>query len=450
MHTEHEGQEANIHLKEEAGHFFRYMADFVKFTAEDARAIRESTLVVEKHIPAIVSEFYINLLKYPQTRKFFLKKDGSLDAEYLQLRMYHQANFWRRTAGAEFNDDYANFVNYVGRAHTSRGADAHIYIHEQYVIGMVGFVMNAINAALISELDDYNKDLETRAVLAWNKLCIILLEMLTRAYREESPTERPEELVTIDHQEIRDMSVDSYEKSVGIHREYTYQNVFVAFESEIPEGERRIIESSGISIGVFHHHGEWYAIRNSCLHRGGPVATGKIAGDHIVCPWHGYTYDLTSGRLLLDPSARLDMYAVVRENGKIFVSIPEQQLFQDHLVQQDMVSPAETQPLREPVRLKENEFYPADIPPGSQRLVRLNSQRIVVYNLDGVFYATSDECTHAGGPLSEGTLNGDEIICPWHDSCFNIISGAATCPPAEDPVRTYRVVLDGDTGRVEE
>ena len=184
---------------------------------------------------------------------------------------------------------------------------------------MVGFVQNAIIEALIQELDEFDKDLEHRAIKAWNKVCIILLEMLSRAYREEAGPERLQELLPIDKEEILEMSVGSYEKSVGIHREYEFQNIFVAFESEIPTGDRKIIEANGISIGIFHHHENWYAIRNSCLHRGGPVATGKLVDDCISCPWHGYTYDLTDGRLLMDPSARLDMYEVILDEGKVFV-----------------------------------------------------------------------------------------------------------------------------------
>lgn len=450
MQAEKEGPESRFRLNEDAGHFFHYMAEFVKFTEDDRRAIRESTLIVEKHLPAIISEFYVNLLKHPQTRKFFLRKDGTVDAGYLQLRMYHQANFWRRTAGAEFDDEYAGFVDYVGRAHTSRGADAHIYIHEQYVIGMVGFVQNAIIDALIEELGEYNKDLEYRAILAWNKLCTILLELLTRAYRENPGPDRLQELHSIDQQQIQEMSVESYEKSVGIHREYEYQDIFVAMQSDIPEGERRIIEAYGISIGVFHHKGNWYALRNSCLHRGGPIATGKIAGENLVCPWHGYTYDLSSGRLLMDPSARLDMYEVILENGKVFVHLPVPQQFLDYLPEHDSSAQSVPEVAEVKEALNESEFYLQDIPPGGIRLVRLNSERIAVYNVDGNYYATSDECTHAGGPLSEGALKDNEVVCPWHDSCFNVITGEATCPPADEPVKTYRVILDGKIGRVAE
>ena len=149
---------------EDSGKYFQYMAEFVGFTQADADAIRESGLVVEKYIPEIVSRFYAQLLRYPPTRKFFLRKDGTLDQDYLQMRMHHLTNFWRRTAAGIYDDDYARYVDYVGRAHTERGADPNIYIPERYVIGQVGFMQHAISQAISRELHDIDPDWEVRSL----------------------------------------------------------------------------------------------------------------------------------------------------------------------------------------------------------------------------------------------------------------------------------------------
>lgn len=108
---------------EDAGRYFRYIAEFVGFTQDDANTIKESGLIIEKYLPEIVSQFYAHLLRYPPTRKHFLKKDGTIDRDYVQLRMHHLTNFWRRTAAGKYDDDYARYIDYVGRAHTSHGAD---------------------------------------------------------------------------------------------------------------------------------------------------------------------------------------------------------------------------------------------------------------------------------------------------------------------------------------
>ena len=424
---------------EEAGRYFRYMAEFVGFDQADAEAIRQSSIIIEKYLPGIIGRFYTNLLQYPPTRKFFLKPDGSIDQAYLELRMYHQANFWRRVGTGVYDDSFANFVDYVGRAHTSRGADPRVYIAERYVIGMVGFVQHAIVDAMMKELEGFDDDLQARAVKGWNKLCMVLLELLARAYGHEREAETFEQLHAVDSQAVHDLAIDSYEKSLGIRRRLDRQEILVGAEDEIPEGERKIVQTNGLSIGVFHHKGEWYAVRNLCLHHGGPVATGRLEGDNLICPWHGYTYNVTNGQLLIDPGARLEMYPVERRDGQVFVEVP--------------LHPVEEIPLASPATekagLAENEFYLKDLQPGQMKLLKLNGQRVLAYNIAGTYYATSEECTHVGGPLSEGELKGDEVVCPWHFSCFRVTSGEATCPPASDPLQTYQVAVEGEVGRVQ-
>ena len=72
---------------EDSGQYFKYMAEFIGFSDADAEAIRQTKSVLEKHLPDIVTKFYAHLLRYPPTRRFFLKKDGSLNHDYLELRM---------------------------------------------------------------------------------------------------------------------------------------------------------------------------------------------------------------------------------------------------------------------------------------------------------------------------------------------------------------------------
>jgi hypothetical protein len=217
------------------------MAEFVGFTQEDAKAIRESGLIIEKHIPEIVSQFYSHLLRYPPTREHFLRPDGTLDQDYLQLRMHHLTNFWRRTASGQYDDDYARYVDYVGRAHTSHGADPKIYIAERYVIGQVGFVQHAISQALTKELHEIDSDLEVRALRAWNLLMMVILEMLSRAYSGEREIEPHGSAATINHQAVFDLAVETYELGLGLRLPTGIKDVLVGTVQEIPDGERKII-----------------------------------------------------------------------------------------------------------------------------------------------------------------------------------------------------------------
>ncbi|RCX30608.1 non-heme iron oxygenase ferredoxin subunit [Thioalbus denitrificans] len=85
-----------------------------------------------------------------------------------------------------------------------------------------------------------------------------------------------------------------------------------------------------------------------------------------------------------------------------------------------------------------------DIAPGQYRTVNIDGAEIAVYNLDGGFYAIEDVCTHDGGCLAGGDLEGDEIVCPRHAAKFNIKTGEVTAPPAYEPVSTFPVqVTDG-------
>ncbi len=88
-----------------------------------------------------------------------------------------------------------------------------------------------------------------------------------------------------------------------------------------------------------------------------------------------------------------------------------------------------------------------DVPAGRVKLVVDESEdvRIAVCNLDGQFFAIEDVCTHDGGPLDQGDLEGSEIECPRHGARFDVTTGRATCMPAVVPVKTYEVRLqDGE------
>ena len=411
----------------DAGRYFGYMSDFVGFTAEDREAIRSTRFIIEKHIPAIVARFYAQLLRYPATRRLFLKPDGTVDQEYLQMRMQHQVSFWRRTASAEFTEDYARFTDYVGRAHTSQGADPKIYIPARYVIGMIGFMQHNILAALHAELHEINSDLEARAAKAWSSLLIVLLEMLSRAYGEEHQSEAFNIPEDIDDQAMLDLSVETYERSLGMARSIITKIVLVAPVEELVDGSRKIIQVDDLSIGVFHHRGRWIALHNSCLHRGGPICTGALEGDTITCPWHGYQYNLPDGKLLLDQSAALPMYPVEIVDGMVQIKVPILEREALHFDLSFSNPPTETaaQPLAK------NEFPVNELKPGQIKLIQIDGLRIAVYNLEGEFYATQDQCTHVGAPLSNGELQGTQVICPWHSSCFDVRDGSVQCGPAK-------------------
>ncbi len=464
---------AKIEGATDSGQYFHYMAEFVGFDADDVETIKQTKPIIEKHLPDIINRFYAHLMAYPPTRKFFLKADGSVDEPYLELRMRHQANFWLRTCDGVFDDEYATYLDYVGRAHTSRGADPRIYIAERYVIGHVGFMSHAVATAITQELRHVDEDFEIRALEAWNKLMMVILEVLARAYGNEKEAEDYAALAPVDAGQVERLAQEAYRLEHDKDTDVPRHAVVVADANEFGDQGRKIVQVEGLSIGVFHHNGHWHALRNSCLHRGGPVCTGMLNGDIITCPWHGFQYNLMDGHLLTDPSARLDTYPVHVEDGKVILMMPDQQAQQAAYTPNTATPPAprpaaETAPATAPApapvaaaapapaapaaaraRLLPNEFRAADIAPGEIGVVQVAGEDVAVYNCDGTFYATSTTCTHAYGPLDEGDLQDCIVTCPWHGSRFDVRDGHVVEGPAKEPVQTYKVTLTDGVGRVE-
>jgi len=104
----------------------------------------------------------------------------------------------------------------------------------------------------------------------------------------------------------------------------------VCSASELPVGAKKIVEVGNKSIGVFNVHGRYYAIRNSCPHQFAPLCKGRITGttvpgkvdeyiwekdgEIIRCPWHGWEFDLTTGRSIFNPhKVRVKTYDVTVE-----------------------------------------------------------------------------------------------------------------------------------------
>ena len=86
-----------------------------------------------------------------------------------------------------------------------------------------------------------------------------------------------------------------------------------------------------------------------------------------------------------------------------------------------------------------------ELAPGQVKVVTSGTRRLALCNVNGQYYVIDDVCTHDGGPLDQGELDGEEIECPRHGARFDVTTGRATCMPAVVPVKTYDVrVEDGE------
>lgn len=85
-----------------------------------------------------------------------------------------------------------------------------------------------------------------------------------------------------------------------------------------------------------------------------------------------------------------------------------------------------------------------EIAPSSMKAVEVEGEKVCIINTEGTFYAIGNICTHVGGPLDEGTLEGYEVECPWHGSKFDVRTGEPTKPPAVREVPKYEVKMEGN------
>ena len=86
-----------------------------------------------------------------------------------------------------------------------------------------------------------------------------------------------------------------------------------------------------------------------------------------------------------------------------------------------------------------------DIQTSQMKEVQIDGQDVCIANVDGKYYAIGNVCTHEGGPLADGVLEGYEVECPWHQSKFDVRTGEVRGPPASESEPTYEIKVDGNS-----
>ena len=90
-----------------------------------------------------------------------------------------------------------------------------------------------------------------------------------------------------------------------------------------------------------------------------------------------------------------------------------------------------------------------EVAPGMGKVVGAEGRSIALFNVAGAFHAIDNTCTHEGGPLGEGALVGVVVTCPWHNTEFNVRTGAALGPLTDEGVRSFPVQVQGNHVLVE-
>lgn len=122
------------------------------------------------------------------------------------------------------------------------------------------------------------------------------------------------------------------------------REVFIGDRESLRGGARIFVDVDGTEIGVFEYEGEVFAFENVCRHQGGPVCEGTVLGKveaildednvqlgerfsedslHLICPWHGWEYDLRTGACATDPRLALRKYDVHERDGDLYMVLPD-------------------------------------------------------------------------------------------------------------------------------
>ena len=118
-------------------------------------------------------------------------------------------------------------------------------------------------------------------------------------------------------------------------------DVRIGAATDFDDGDRRLVTVGGVDVMVFRHRERFYAFENRCRHSGGPVGEGVLIGKveailsadgefvgerfsddevHLVCPWHGWEYEIETGACAGDPSLRLRRFDAFEREGSVFVA----------------------------------------------------------------------------------------------------------------------------------
>ena len=101
-------------------------------------------------------------------------------------------------------------------------------------------------------------------------------------------------------------------------------NLFrVCSTKDVPLGDVRVVVVDHREIAVFNINHSYYAMDNLCPHRGAPLSDGRLEGHIVTCPWHGWQFDVTTGKLGLNPQTCQKTYPVEIRGGTLFLRLGE-------------------------------------------------------------------------------------------------------------------------------
>jgi nitrite reductase (NADH) small subunit len=98
--------------------------------------------------------------------------------------------------------------------------------------------------------------------------------------------------------------------------------ISVGLLEDFPENSGRVVEAGSHSVAIFNVEGRLFALRNRCLHHGGPIGEGWVRDGVVTCPWHWWRYEIATGRRLDAPEMRVESFPIEVRDGEVLVDVP--------------------------------------------------------------------------------------------------------------------------------
>jgi nitrite reductase (NADH) small subunit len=91
--------------------------------------------------------------------------------------------------------------------------------------------------------------------------------------------------------------------------------------TDLPPGKGVEMSVGGKAVALFNVEGSFYAISNTCLHRGGPLGQGYVEGKTVTCPWHSWTFDVSNGENVVNGELKVACYETKVQDGQVLVRV---------------------------------------------------------------------------------------------------------------------------------
>lgn len=184
-------------LESDLQYRFAYLADFMQFGPADVEAIHSAAAHLAPLVPALVDAVYEKLFSFDSTKRHFVPRqsgyEGPLpegietltqDHELIQFRKQHLARYLEALVTRDYNDKMVSYLDVVGKIHTPKAGSADLNVPLVQMNALMGFVSDALLATLHGlKLD---RDAESRALRAFNKLLWLQNDLITRHYQAEA------------------------------------------------------------------------------------------------------------------------------------------------------------------------------------------------------------------------------------------------------------------------